>query len=164
MKWGNRPDGTLPSKGRRREFGTVRRNDGRDTALTNRLNETRTGVTGNNPALTKVWFETTGLAKVAQPTIAEGLHQLEQDASAVGAVPAPAAAHRAPVHVAKPTLEEPDAGILHVRICGGPAGRPAGLPDSSPARSVAAMTRRTSAPDAAHTICTRPRRSSARST
>ena len=39
--WGNRPDGTLPSKGRCREIGTERRNDGRDIELTNRLNETR---------------------------------------------------------------------------------------------------------------------------
>jgi hypothetical protein len=30
---------------------------------------------------------------------------------------------------AKPCLEEPDAGNLHVRICGGPGGQPLGLPD-----------------------------------
>ena len=30
-----------------------------------------------------------------------------------------------------PTFEDPDAGNLHVRICGGPAGQPAGLPGNS---------------------------------
>ncbi|HEY4180764.1 MAG TPA: hypothetical protein VGM90_28160, partial [Kofleriaceae bacterium] len=43
-----------------------------------------------------------------------------------------AAAHRPPVrHVANLFHEEPDAGNLHVRICGGSAGKPAGLPDAA---------------------------------
>ena len=42
MKQGNQPEGTLWSKGRRREYGTERRNDGRDFELANCLNETRT--------------------------------------------------------------------------------------------------------------------------
>jgi hypothetical protein len=52
----------------------------------------------------------------------------EMRRACTGAVSAPAAAHRSPVwHVANPCLDEPDAGILHARICGrnplGPRGK-----------------------------------------
>jgi hypothetical protein len=43
---GNRPDGTTPSKVRRRNSEPDRGNDGRDTALTNPLDETRTDSNG----------------------------------------------------------------------------------------------------------------------
>jgi len=70
------------------------------------------------------------LAEVAVAPKSEGLSHLGCDAPATRAFPAPAAAHRAPVrHVANPIPKEPDAGIPHVRICGGPSGKPPGLPD-----------------------------------
>lgn len=52
------------------------------------------------------------------------------DAADPGAVSAPATAHRPSVrHLANLFSEEPAAGNLHGRICGGPAGELAGLPD-----------------------------------
>src|SRR6185312_11781576 len=57
---------------------------------------------------------------------------VDEDASAPRTQSASAASHRPSVrHVANLFLEEPDAGNLHVRICGGPAPA-AGLPDAAP--------------------------------
>src|SRR5690349_25042935 len=57
--------------------------------------------------------------------------RVEQDACTPEATPVASAAHRSSIrHVANLFLEEPDAGNLHVRICGGSARRLAELPDT----------------------------------
>ena len=55
--------------------------------------------------------------------------QARSDSEATPWSPGWYGAMRMPRTETKPQHEEPDALVAHVRICGGPAGRPAGLPD-----------------------------------
>src|SRR5271157_4157688 len=62
------------------------------------------------------------LAAVARPPLPARLRHLERDGTAAGEIPAArttAFQPRSP-RVASPCAEEPDAVVLHVRICGGP--------------------------------------------
>jgi len=61
------------------------------------------------------------LAQVARPPLAAGTHDVGPHEATAGAQPAPAGTHPAALfpRVANPCPEEPDAGILHVRIRGG---------------------------------------------
>src|SRR5271168_1855527 len=90
------------------------------------------------------------LAAVARPPLPARLRHLERDGTAAGEIPAArttAFQPRSP-RVASPCAEEPDAVVLHVRICGGPGrvtargyptrGGPGSLaPLGSPARGTA---------------------------
>ena len=63
----------------------------------------------------------TCLAQVALTPLEHRVRRLGPLARLAGALPAPAAAHRAPSrHVANPCPDEPDAVVPHVRICGSP--------------------------------------------
>ena len=62
------------------------------------------------------------LAQVARASLPTGGHHLGLSAQAAGALPASTCTGREAVltRVANPCHEEPDAGVPHVRICGGP--------------------------------------------
>jgi hypothetical protein len=79
------------------------------------------------------------LAQVAQPPVVEGSRQHGSDAShPAGTSPSRSACCplRLPC-VAKPLLEEPDAGNPHVRVCGSPGGA---IPRGDPATRISCGT------------------------
>ena len=91
--------------------------------------------------------------------------ELELVRKRVAAASVAASSYRPPVHVAKHSDEEPDAGNLHVRICGSPGGAiPRGHPTakSLPSKQRSRRTRRQSAgvrhllPDLTHRNHTPP--------
>lgn len=97
-------------------------------------------VPGDAPTLSLIWKAPSpgGFDILVSATVSASSHDPDatndtttQAAAAARAVPAPRAAHSSPPrrHVAKPCPEEPDAGVLHVRIHGGPGGQPPSLPD-----------------------------------
>src|SRR5436190_23476931 len=78
----------------------------------------------------RVLAHQTDLASLVVTAFTDGTAHMARDDAAPRAVSAREALG-AGTSVANPLLEEPDAVIPHVRICGGPGEQSPGLPDSA---------------------------------
>ena len=80
------------------------------------------GITGNFSALAHVFYAVRRIWRKALARRSQQRLSWDEDAADPGAVSAASTAHRPPVRLlANLFSEEPGAGVLHARICGGPA-------------------------------------------